>query len=233
MDLCPKIKPCSPEIAAKPNPVAIALLARGVDRVYHMTDALNVPSILRTGLLSYNAILRADMRYVDISDPEIQGLRAGKKVFGVTDLHDFVPFYFAWFTKMQRKVESRGKVARDSLVFLEVDVLRLAIYRLSICYTDDNASKRLVEPSNDPAAIDQIDWNAVTEVKHQTTAPTWAIAPSAELLVSRAVPVDAIRRIVCRTSHTAASLEADAQRIPFSPIPVEVDASRYFREPVS
>ncbi|MCX6880180.1 MAG: DarT ssDNA thymidine ADP-ribosyltransferase family protein [Verrucomicrobia bacterium] len=217
-----------PEIADKPNPVAIALLARDVDRVYHMTDARNVPSILGHGLLSYNEMRRSSLPRADISNPEVQRLRDKRKVFGVTDLHDFVPFYFAWFTQMQRVIERRDEASRDALVFLEIDVLQLAILRRSIVFSVENAAKRVVEPTNDPRHLDLINWTAVAQAKATEKTPYWSVAPSAELLVSSRVPPNAIHQIVCRTSNTAENLIREMAEVSQNSIPVAVEPRRYF-----
>jgi O-acetyl-ADP-ribose deacetylase (regulator of RNase III) len=217
-----------PEIADEPNPVAIALLARDVNRVYHMTDARNVPSILGLGLLSYNEIRRRSLPHTDISNPEVQRLRDEKKVFGVTDLHDFVPFYFAWFTQMQRVIENRNEASRDALVFLEIDVLQLAILRRSIVFSVENAAKRTVEPTNDPKHLELINWTAVAQAKTTEKTPYWSVAPSAELLVSSGVPSNAIHRIVCRTSSTAESLIREMSEASLNSIPVAVEPRCYF-----
>lgn len=217
-----------PEIAGQPNPVAVALLARDVKHVYHMTHARNIPSILGLGLLSYNEMRRRLLPHTDISNPGVQALRSQKKVFGVTDLHDFVPFYFAWFTQMQRFIEKQVEASRDALVFLEIDVLELAILRRSIVFSVENAAKRTVEPTNDPKHLELINWTAVARAKATEKTPYWSVAPSAELLVSSGVPSKAIHRIVCRTSNTAESLIRAMAEASQNSIPIAVEPRCYF-----
>ena len=208
------------------NPVAVGLLERDIYWVFHMTHVDNVIPILQTGLLSRREIQRRRVEYRDISNQAVQRFRADREIFGVTPLHEFIPFHFAWFTSMQRDVEKRGSSARDALVFLDVRVDKLAELKKSICFTTDNAAKHRIEPSNDWTALDAIEWAMVKRIKTRETPPKRALMRAAELLVSSPVPPECIGQVVCRSQLTRWRLDKSLRAAKLD-VPVVVEARRF------
>jgi len=67
----------------------------GIDYLYHMTHINNLSSIIRFGLLSHNAAHRLNVIQSDISDPDVQDIRAGL----------VVPFYNRPFLVQDKKLQ--------------------------------------------------------------------------------------------------------------------------------
>lgn len=51
----------------------------GIDYLYHMTHISNLASIIKYGLLSHNVAHRLNLIQSDISDPDVQSIRASLK----------------------------------------------------------------------------------------------------------------------------------------------------------
>jgi len=49
----------------------------GIDFLYHMTHISNLASIIRYGLLSHNVAHKLNLIQSDISDSDVQNIRAG------------------------------------------------------------------------------------------------------------------------------------------------------------
>ena len=73
----------------------------GIYYLRYMAPIDNVPSILATGILSYNLILRMHLNHRDIADDRVQEIR--KSIIPLTkrSIHDYVPLYFGTQTPMQ------------------------------------------------------------------------------------------------------------------------------------
>lgn len=67
---------------------------REIDGLFHLTAIENLPGIMRRGLLSHSAVRRERLCRSDISDGDVQSIRARKRAVDGRCLHDYVPLYF-------------------------------------------------------------------------------------------------------------------------------------------
>ena len=102
--------------------------------LHYITPIKNVPSILQRGILSHNRAAR--LSHDDISMPEIQHVRAQKRVPGGLNLHDYANVYFNGRNKMMAK----RRPEHDRLCVLRVSPQALNISGGVIA--DQNASSK-------------------------------------------------------------------------------------------
>ena len=193
----------------------------GIDFLYYITHVDNMPSILEHGLLSHNAAHQSGLVSEDISDSNVQELRAGKSAFG-RPLHDYVPLYFNHKNPMlfvRREIQ-------DDLVVLCVD--RSLLVQDGVIFTDGNATNGPTNFFDDVSRLADLDWDCIW-ADYWNNFPDGGRIRCAEVLVPDAVPFDEIRRIRVRTANTRdrfdeLMLDAGNRDIP----PVGVSARMFF-----
>ena len=109
--------------------------AHGIDYLYHMTYIDNLDSIIKNGLLSHNEAYGQGLIETDISDPDVQDIRANiADPFYDISLHDYVSLYFSPRNPMM----SRRREIQEDIVILGLDPQLLS--EPDILFTDGNAA---------------------------------------------------------------------------------------------
>lgn len=150
---------------------------------YHMTAIDNLYSILKNGLLSHNQAHQDKLLNIDISDPEVQDIRADKidPIFN-RPLHDYVPLYFSPRNPMLYK---RGEI-QENVVILGISSSVL-LYTNTI-FSDGNASAQDTTFYQGATMLDNLNWDVIN-------ANSWSEFPDgrrikcAEILVYPKVEV--------------------------------------------
>ncbi|MFN8969687.1 MAG: DUF4433 domain-containing protein, partial [Pseudanabaena sp.] len=107
----------------------------GIDFLYHMTHISNLASIIRYGLLSHNVAHKLNLIQSDISDSDVQNIRAGlkDKIYN-RSLHEYVPLYFS----PRNPMLYRRKEIQEDIVILGLDPNLL--FESKIVISDGNAA---------------------------------------------------------------------------------------------
>jgi hypothetical protein len=105
-----------------------------ISELHYITPIKNVPSILQHGILSYNRA--AKLKHDDISMPEIQKVRAQKRVPGGLNLHDYANLYFNGRNKMMAKKRPEHE---------RLCVLRVSPHALNISGSSNRRPKRILK----------------------------------------------------------------------------------------
>ena len=127
---------------------------------YRMTHILNVPHILREGLVHPNSE-RADQRYVSIGDQSLINVRSGKTVDGHL-LSEYIPFYFGYRTPMLYVIQNgfNGVTKRkpEEVVYCVVRLEDVEQSQLNFIFTDGHANNAISKfyPKERMADIDSI-----------------------------------------------------------------------------
>lgn len=101
-----------------------------------ITYIANVPSILRSGIISRNKAKGRAMDFEDVSEPGVQARRAVKKIPGTSKhLHDYTNLYFDAHNPMLSARRARNN--RICVLRINKDVLGLE----GVIVTDMNAAK--------------------------------------------------------------------------------------------
>ena len=133
--------------------------------IYHITHINNLESIIKSGgLLSYNAMQTAQMRYTNIAYQNIQDRRATTLVpCGLGGkLHDYVPFYFAPRSPMLFAIKEgniEGYQGQDMVVYLVSTAQVLQGAKLPFVFTDRHAIMASTNFFDNLTKLDKIDWN--------------------------------------------------------------------------
>ena len=105
--------------------------------IFHITHIYNLPGILRKGLLSKNKIISEKIRYIDVSNDDIQEARSHIIIPSTTHrLHDCVPAFFGARPPMLLALRRNG-IAQEKIIYLLInwDI----IYEDTTWFTDGNA----------------------------------------------------------------------------------------------
>ena len=106
-----------------------------VKELHFITYIVNVPSILRSGIISRNKAIRENVQFKDISEPGVQDRRK-KKIPGTSkELHDYVNLYFDAHNPML----SARRSENDEICVLRVDTGILGLN--GVIVTDKNAAR--------------------------------------------------------------------------------------------
>lgn len=165
----------------------------GIEFLYHITHVENMPSIVEHGIWSHNAA-RQRFGPENISDPKVQGIRAGKTCFG-HDLHNCVCLFFNTINPMCcLKREEDVAVLRLSPSLLEHD---------RSFFSDGNAAAGPTEFYNDLKELEKLDWECIHydyKVKDDSEKEKERKRKcAAEVLVPENISFDMVKEIVVKT----------------------------------
>jgi hypothetical protein len=121
-----------------------------------MTHINNLASIIKRGLLSHNSAHRLNVIQSDISDPDVQDIRADLVVpFYNRPLHAYVPLYFAPRNPMLYK----RKEMQEDIVILGLDPNLL--FEPNILITDGNAAAKETSFYRRHNALSKLPWDSI------------------------------------------------------------------------
>jgi len=124
-----------------------------LNELYFITPIDSVPSILQHGILSHNQA--EQILHRDISMPEIQVRRRGKRVLGGRPLHDYANLYFDAHNPMLSKRRDQN----DSICVLGISI---GIMNLpGVIITDMNAASDYAKFYSSPEGLEKLDYDKI------------------------------------------------------------------------
>lgn len=159
--------------------------------LYHMTDLINLNSILKHGILSHNEAHKRGLVGADISNQGVQDRRSTKLINRIP-LHDYVNFYF----QPKNPMLSVKRDVQRSIVFLGAEPTLLL--KPSTVFSDGNAGANPGKTHfwTGTYELDRLPWDIID-------APYWNDVEDgkrikcAEILVYPKVEVESILKIFC------------------------------------
>ncbi len=192
----------------------------GIDYLYHMTYIDNLASIIENGLLSHNEAYRQGLIEADISDPDVQDIRANiKDPFHNRPLHEYVPLYFSPRNPMLYK---RREIQED-IVILGLDPQIL--YESNILFTDGNAAASETFFYNDIQMLGQLPWKSIRARYWKDDIENGKRIKCAEVLIYPMINSDRIQYVFCCSNKHRETIKAAK---PGTRITGKVNRSLYF-----
>jgi len=174
---------------------------RQVDQLYYITHVVNIPSILRQGILSHQRVLSEGVTYEPIYDADIVANRKEIQAPNGKSLWSFANVYFQPRNAMLYRVLLRRKVEEVAVLSVSRDILNSAGAFISMGNAA-SAYSEIVSASEKAAAVPQIlrwisneYWTEEMGLKRKMMA---------ECLIPEAVPPEYVHGIFVG-SHNAAS----------------------------
>jgi hypothetical protein len=163
----------------------------GIDHLYHMTYIDNLTSIIENGLLSHNEAYRQGAIAADISDPNVQDIRAETvDPFYNRPLHEYVPLYFSPRNPMLYK---RREIQED-IVILGLDPQILS--EPNVLFTDGNAAASETMFYRGIQMLNQLPWNSIRS-RTWTDIEDGKRIKCAEVLVYPKIEPSRIQMVFC------------------------------------
>lgn len=165
-----------------------------INYLYHFTHLNNLASIRTRGLISHNRAHNRGYVSEDISNLEVNNIRANKVAFG-RPLHDYVPLYF---TPRNPMLYVRKDVQNEiAILCLKKELL----CREGSIFTDGNAANGPTGFFNDVQELHSLDWVCIRSVRWNEF-PDGRRKRCAEVLVPDYVSFYDVQLVVVRTSGT-------------------------------
>jgi hypothetical protein len=127
----------------------------GIFSFWHLTEKLNVSSIVNQGILNHKDARKGQMQR-DISDPEVQLNRDRNDPFYGRSLYDYAPLYF----NPRNPMMFRRKELDLCLIEVSIDLLNLIDENRCI-FTDGNAASAASKFYCSYKDLNQIPWDAL------------------------------------------------------------------------
>lgn len=160
--------------------------------LYHITHQDNIPGILGSGaLLCHRLAHEQGLLKRDISDPEVQQLRASKRdPIYRRPLHDYVPLYF----RARNPMLYVRRLLQAKLVVLYLDFHR-CLSRAHMVFTDGNAAATNTSFFSCRSDLDKVDRKCL-EAPFDPAKPDITRKWCAEVLVPDRIHLASVRRAV-------------------------------------
>ncbi len=159
-----------------------------VDGLYHFTHIDNIQTIFEFGLHSHNYAHELGFVQNDISNTEVQDLRA-KRCVGGRQLHDYVPLYFNPRNAMLYQI-SRESTPKN-IVFIRMS--RKLMLQKGVWFTDGNAANTITLSYNCLEDLDKLDWEFI-RAEYWTEYEDGKRKCMAEILVPDKISANYIKR---------------------------------------
>lgn len=193
-----------------------------VNHVHYMAPIQNIPSICYFGIQSRSRIKQPKLQelirktgVIDWSDSHMQYRRTYIEPIYNRPIQDYVPWYFATHTAMQRAITSGNYYDRDTvrqydLVFIEIDLAKALLEFKKAVVTDGNAAcfPRFYEAE---MGLRFLRWDLIQSTNLQDESSK--IKRAAELLIPDEVPVRFLDRLVVDSKGTAGLLKDQLLRL--------------------
>lgn len=162
-----------------------------IEHLYHMTEIGNLPSIIKYGICSHNEAIRKQLMKTDISDENVQDIRARiVDPFFNRCLHDYVPLYFS----PRNPMLFRRQKQQDNIVILGIEPTILG--ETNVLFTDGNAASQTTYFYLGFKQLNQLPWRQI-KAKYWTNYEDGKRIKCAEVLVYPRVRIDQINSIFC------------------------------------
>lgn len=165
--------------------------------IFHFTDARNLDSIIKKGLLCTNEKNKQGIKHQNIANKTIQERRANMDVTAGPGgkVHDYVPFYFSSINPMLLTLLNHKNCDQDLIIYLCIKIDRLD--KDDVVFTD--ASANTADPPmfyDDPSHLDDLDWDLIFSRKWKMESDEDKHKKMAEALIYTKVDISEIDAIV-------------------------------------
>ncbi|OGV97043.1 hypothetical protein A2W24_00560 [Microgenomates group bacterium RBG_16_45_19] len=106
-----------------------------IAEIYFITDLVNMPSILKHGILSHNLVAKKKIQHSSIANVDVQGRRINKVIPGGKKLHDYANLYINARNPMLYVLLPKQREL--CVIRISADVLRSA----GVIVSDKNAAR--------------------------------------------------------------------------------------------
>jgi len=183
--------------------------------IFRITHRANLRWILQNGLFCA-ASEHVDPNFVSIGNPDLIERRAERLLpppFPGT-LSQYVPFYFTPFSPMMYNIHTGRGVpqrANEDIIIIVSSLPKLQESGVRFAFTDRHAYLQAATFYDDPARLDQLDWDRLRDrdFKNDPNDPAKFERYQAEALAYGHVPVAALLGIACHNQTAHASVTAD------------------------
>lgn len=181
------------------------LQRHGIDYLYHMTYIDNLASIIENGLLSHNEAYGQGLIEADISDPNVQDIRAVTiDPFYNRPLHDYVPLYFS----PRNPMLYRRREIQEDIVILGIDPQLLS--EPNIIFTNGNAAASGTIFYTGTSMLDHLPWNSI-RARNWTDLEDGKRIKCAEVLVYPNIEPSRIQVLFCYSNKNREKIIAAKQ----------------------
>ena len=165
--------------------------------IFHFTDARNLDSIIKNGLLCTNEKNKRGIQHQNIANQTIQERRANMDVTAGPGgkVHDYVPFYFSSINPMLLTLLNHKNCDQNLIIYLCIKIDRLD--------NDDavftNASANTAVPPtffDDPSHLEDLNWDLIFSRKWKMESDEDKHKKMAEALIHSKVDISEIDAIV-------------------------------------
>ena len=159
-----------------------------IDGLYQITHVDHIQTIFRYGLLSHNNAHELGLVQHDISNPDVQNVRA-QRCIGGRPLHDYVPLYFNPRNAMLFDVFQKHTL--EDIVILQLS--RKLMLQKGVWFTDGNATNTPTLSYDSLEDLDKLDWDCI-RAEYWTDYEDGKRKCMAEILVPDQISANYIKR---------------------------------------
>ena len=160
-----------------------------IDGLYHFTHIDHIQTIFKYGLHSHNYAHELGFVQHDISNTDVQDLRA-KRFVGERQLHDYVPLYFNPRNAMLYQISH--EFTPKNIVFIRMS--RKLMLQKGVWFTDGNAANTKTLSYNRLEDLDKLDWECIRS-ENWTEYEDGKRKCMAEILVPDKISANYIKRM--------------------------------------
>jgi hypothetical protein len=187
--------------------------------IFRITHRDNVPWILDSGMHARNG-KKFDPNYRNIGNVDLINKRSQRPVgvppFGT--LSDYVPFYFTPYSIMMYNITTGyggiRKVPNEEIVIFVSSLAHLVAQGSKFVFTNQHAYPLIAEYFTDLTQLDRIDWPLLQSrnFKHDPDDPGKKERYQAEALISKHVPLEALKGVCCYSRTIEHELKTEIDR---------------------
>ena len=159
-----------------------------IDSLYHYTHVDHLHTIYKYGLRSHNRAHELGLVQHDISNPDVQDLRA-HRLIGGRPLHDYVPLYFNPRNAMLFDVFKKHTL--EGIVLLRLP--RMLMLQKGVWFTDGNAANTPTLSYDNLEDLDKLDWECI-RAEYWTEYEDGKRKCMAEILIPDKISANYIKR---------------------------------------
>lgn len=165
--------------------------------IFHFTDARNLDSIIKNGLLCTNEKNKQGIKHQNIANQTIQERRANMDVTAGPGgkVHDYVPFYFSSINPMLLTLLNHKNCDQNLIIYLCIKIDRLD--KDDAVFTSASANTSVPPTFYDaPSHLDELDWELIFSRKWKMESDEDKHKKMAEALIHTKVDISEVDAIV-------------------------------------